>query len=69
MELITLCGLMIVVFGLWAEFEVAVKAVVKMIRNSKFIQDDSTNKAVQHPVSMSSIPICLAKLPPYRQGV
>jgi hypothetical protein len=60
MELITLCGLVIVVFGLWVEFELAVKAVVKMIRN---------NKAVQHPVYMSRMPICLAKLPRYRESV
>jgi len=60
MELITLCGLVIVVFGLWVEFELAVKAVVKMIRN---------NKAVQHPVYKSRMPICLAKLPHYRQCV
>ena len=60
MELITLCGLVIVVFGLWVEFELAVKAVVKMIRN---------NKAVQHPVYMSRMPICLAKLPHYRESV
>ena len=62
MELITLCGLVIVVFGFWVEFELAVKAVVKMIRNSRFIKDDFTNTAVQHPVYMSRMPICLAKL-------
>jgi len=60
MELITLCGLVIVVFGLWVEFELAVKAVVKMIRN---------NKAVRHPVYMRRMPICLAKLPHYRESV
>lgn len=69
MELITLCGLVIVVFGLWVEFDLAVKAVVKMIRNSRFIKDDFTSKAVQRPVYMSRMPICLAKLPAYRQGV
>jgi len=69
MELITLCGLVIVVFGLWVEFELAVKAVVKMIRNSKFIKVGFANTAVQHPDYMSRMPICLAKLPAYRQGV
>lgn len=69
MELITLCGLVIVVFGLWVEFELAAKMVVKMIRNSKFVKDNSTNKAVQQLASMSRLPICLAKLPPYRQSV
>ena len=59
MELITLCGLVIVVFGLWVEFELAVKRVVKMIRSYK---------AVQHPVCMSRMPICLAKLSHYRES-
>ena len=69
MELITLCGLVIVVFVLWVEFDLALKAVVKMIRNSKFIKVGFTNTAVQHPVYMSRMPICLAKLPAHRQGV
>jgi hypothetical protein len=69
MELITLCGLVIVVFGLWVEFDLAVKAVVKMIRNSKSIKNDFKNTAVQYPVHMSRMPICLANLPSYRQGV
>ena len=62
MEPITLCGLVIVIFGLWVEFELAVKVVVKMIRNSKFTKGDFTNKTVQHPVYMGRMPICLAKL-------
>ena len=69
MELITLCGLVIVVFGLWVEFKLAVKAVVKMIRNSRFMKDDFKNTAVQRPAYMSRMPICLANLPSYRQGV
>lgn len=69
MELITLCGLVIVVFGLWVEFELAVKAIVKMIRSSRFFKDAFTNKEVQHPVSMSRLPICLAKLSHYGEGV
>lgn len=67
MELITLCGLVIVVFGLWVELEPAVKAVVKMIRNSRFIKDDFTNTAVQSPLYMGRMPICLAKLSPSRR--
>lgn len=65
MEPITVCGLVIVVFGLWVEYEPAVKAVVKMIRDSKFIKDVFTNTAVRQPVSMSRMPICLAKLSHY----
>jgi len=62
MELITLCGLVIVIFGLWVEFELAVKTVVKIIRNCKFVKDGFTNKAVRHPVYMSRMPVCLADL-------
>jgi hypothetical protein len=69
MELITVCGLVIVVFGLWVEFGPAVKAVVKMIRNSKFIKDVFTNTTVRQPACMSRMPTCLAKLSPYREGV
>ena len=67
MELITLCGSVIVVFGLWVELEPAVKAVVKMIRNSRFTKDDFTNAAVQPPLYMGRMPICLAKLSPSRR--
>lgn len=69
MELITVCGLVIVVFGLWVEFEPAVTAVVKMIRNGRFIKDVFTNTAVRQPVYMSKMPTCLAKLSHYREGV
>jgi len=61
MELITLCGLVIVIFGLWVEFVLTVKAVVKMIRNSKFCKDVYANSAVQNPVYVGRMPICLAK--------
>ena len=69
MEQITVCGLVIVVFGLWAEFEPAVKAAVKMIRTSAFMKDVFTHTAVRQPVSMSRMPTCLAKLSHYREGV
>ena len=61
MELITLCGLIIVVFGLWVEFELAVKVVVKMIRNSKFFKNVYANSAVRNPVYVGRMSICLAK--------
>jgi ABC-type uncharacterized transport system YnjBCD permease subunit len=69
MEPIALCGLVIVVFGLWVEFERALKAVVKMIRTSGLFKSDGKHMAVQQPVSMSRMPICLANLPSYRQGI
>lgn len=68
MELITLCGLAIVAFGLWVELELAAKRIVKMIRNSRFMKD-GTNTPVRQPVLMVRMPMCLAKLPHYRNGV
>jgi hypothetical protein len=60
MELITLCGLVVVVFGLWVEFDLAVKAVTKIIRNSK-LKDVFANSAVRNPVYVGRMSICLAK--------
>jgi len=45
MEAITLCGLVIVMFGLWVEFEAAVKTLVKTICNSRFITDAADSEA------------------------
>jgi hypothetical protein len=61
MEPITLCGLVIVIFGLWVEFEPAVKAVVKIIRKSKLLSELVSNSKVQRPVYVRRMPICLAK--------
>lgn len=69
MELITLYGLVVVVFGLWVEFALAVKAVGKMIRKSSFCKGDVANTAGRQPAQMSRLPVCLTKLPSYRQGV
>jgi hypothetical protein len=65
MELITLCGLVIVVFGVWVELELAAKRVVKLIRSSRFSKD-STNTAVRQPVYMGRMSLCLAKPSHYR---
>ncbi len=61
MEPITLCGLVIVMFGLWVEFEPTVKTVVKMIRNSKLFKALYSNSDVQLPVYGRRAPICVAK--------
>jgi hypothetical protein len=61
MEPITLCGLVIVVFGLWVEFEPAIKSFVKMICKSKFFTDVLSNSEVQRPVYGRRMPICVAK--------
>ena len=58
MEPITLCGLVIVVFGLWIEFESILKMLVNIIGNSKipagikslFLDQmtDATNRYIQY---------------------
>ena len=61
MEPITLCGLIIVMFGLWVELEPAVKAVVKKFRKSILYSELFLKSAVQKPVYVGKLPICLAK--------
>ena len=61
MEPITLCGLVIVMFGLWVEFEPAVKSVVKKIRKSMLYSEFFSNSAAQKSVYVSKMPICLNK--------
>jgi len=61
MEPITLCGLVIVMFGLWVEFEPAVKKVVKMICNSRFLKVFFSNSNVQMPVYVRRTSICATK--------
>ena len=61
MEPITLCGLVIVAFGLWVEFEPAVKAIIKTIRRNKLFKDGFGSSAVQPPVYQRRMPTCLAK--------
>ena len=61
MEPIALCGLVIVVFGLWVEFEPAVKAFVKMIRKSRFYRAIVSDSEVRKPVYGRRMPVCVAK--------
>lgn len=61
MEPITLCGLVIVMFGLWVELEPAVQAVVKKIRTSYLYSEFFSKSAVRKPVHVSKLPTCLAK--------
>lgn len=65
MEPITLCGLVSVMFGLWVEFEPAVKAVVKAICRSTFFTEVIPHSPVQKPVNVNRMPICLAKTSHY----
>jgi hypothetical protein len=61
MEPITLCGLVIVMFGLWVEFEPVVQALAKMIRKSQSYVEFFSNPAARKPVYVRKLPICLAK--------
>jgi hypothetical protein len=50
MEPITLCGLVIVAFGLWVEFEPVMMAVFKWIGKSRIIALVISQPPVQKPV-------------------
>lgn len=62
MEPITLCGAVIVLFGLWVEYEAKVMAVVKAICNSRFYTETISQSVPQRPVYTRKIPVCLAKV-------
>jgi hypothetical protein len=61
MEPITLCGAVIVMFGLWVELEPVLRAVTGTIRKSKLFAEIISRSTVQRPVSVRRMPICLAK--------
>lgn len=61
MEPITLCGLVIVMFGLWVEFEPRVMAVIRWIGASRLCKDAFASSAAQRPVYVRRMPICVAK--------
>ena len=61
MEPITLCGAVILLFGLWVEFEPRVKAVEKWICNSRFFKEIISQTTVQRPYYVRRMPICVAK--------
>lgn len=61
MEPITQCGLIIVMFGLWVEFEPALKALGKKICRSKLFTEFISDSEVQQPAYSRRMPICVAK--------
>jgi len=63
MEPIVLCGFVIVMFGVWVEFEPTVRVVVKIIFKSKFFTKVASDSTVQKPVHVyvRKMPICVAK--------
>jgi hypothetical protein len=50
MELITLCGAVILVFGLWAEFESKIMAIARTISNSNILAVITSSSTVQKPL-------------------
>jgi hypothetical protein len=65
MEPITLCGAVIVLFGLWVEFEPAVKAVRRTINKSKLFAEIISQSTTQRPVYVRKMPVCVAKTSHY----
>jgi len=61
MEPITLCGAVIVMFGLWVEFEPTLLAIAKVICKCKFFKEATLQSSVRKPVYVNRMPICLAK--------
>jgi hypothetical protein len=61
MEPITLCGLVIVLFGFWVELEPAVKAIIKKIRKSTLNSEFLLFSTAQKSVYVGKMPICLDK--------
>jgi hypothetical protein len=61
MEPITLCGLVIVCFGLWVEFEPAVEAAVSAICKSPYFKVITSRSTTHKPVTLGRMPICFAK--------
>jgi hypothetical protein len=62
MEPITLCGLAIVMFGLWVELETTAKAVLKIFRKNKLFTVFFSNSAAQKPGYVSKMPICVNRI-------
>lgn len=63
MEPIVLCGVAIVIFGLWVEFSPTVQAVVKIVMKNRFWGGGVSHSAAQKPehVYAGKMPICVAK--------
>lgn len=61
MEPITLCGAVIVVFGLWVEFEPRLRAIVSGVCKSRLFIEMVSQSTIQRPAYAGKMPICLAK--------
>jgi len=61
MEPITLCGLVILAFGLWVEFEPKVMAVAGWICKNRIFSEIISQSTVQRPSYVRRMPVCVAK--------
>jgi hypothetical protein len=61
MEPITLCGLIIVLFGLWVEFEPAIMKVVGWVRGWRVFTLIITQPVVPTRACTRKMQVCLAK--------
>jgi hypothetical protein len=61
MEPITLFGALIVMFGLWVEFERELRAAARMICTSRFFIATDSGAIAQKTACVKRMPICLAK--------
>jgi len=60
-EPITLCGLVIVMFGLWVEFEPTAMKVIAWLGKHKVIKSIFTLSTAPKAVYVRRIPVCVAK--------
>jgi len=65
MEPITLCGAVIVFFGLWEEYGPGFMAIVRWISKRRIFAELITPSAPQRPAYVRRMPICLAKTSHY----
>ena len=61
MEPITLCGAVIVIFGLWVEFEPAIVRAVRWVRSCRLCAAIMTQPTAPARAYASKMPVCLAK--------
>jgi len=57
MEPITLCGAVILMFGLWVEFEAELRAVKKMICTSKLFKAATSHSTGRRPAYVRRMPV------------
>lgn len=61
MEPITLCGLVIVMFGFWVELEPAIMRAVRRVRSCRLFTAIMTQPTEPVRAYTSKMPICLAR--------